>query len=229
MFTGIVQATGRITELALSDVEAEDQAGCRLVVDRAGWSPSGITLSLGDSICVSGVCLTLVAFDEATLAFDVIAQTLKLTKLGQLQVGDSVNLEPSLTMATPMGGHMVQGHVDGVGQVTAIQKTSDWRVTIRPPADLLDYVVPRGGIAIDGVSLTLADVDANAGTFEIALIPTTLASTTLGDLAVGDTVNLETDIVSKTIVHWLRRQSEQTEKTTAPPITMDTLRTAGFG
>jgi len=197
MFTGIVQAKGRILSLDPTT------AGVRLVVDRSSWKPRH-EASPGDSICVSGVCLTLVMGDAHAMHFDVIAETLSKTSLGRRKPGDAVNLEPSLTPNTPIGGHFMQGHVDATGVVSRVQTGGDYRLTIRPPQELMDYVVPKGSIAIDGVSLTIADVQRE--TFEVALIPTTLELTTLGATTAGDEVNLEADILSKTVVNYLRRR-----------------------
>ncbi len=218
MFTGIVQATGRIQTLI------PNSFGLRLTIDAQGWKPAGITLAAGDSVCVSGVCLTLL--DPRThppkFSFDVIQETLARTKLGRLKVGDQVNLEPCLTAQSQLGGHFVQGHVDGLGTVEAIKAdASEWRTTIRPPAELLDYIVPKGSIAVDGVSLTIASVSRQA--FEIALIPTTLNLTTLAQLKTGDPVNLETDIIARSVVHVLRRQAEG-----PGGVTLESLRRAGF-
>lgn len=202
MFTGIVQATGVVQSIA--DVPA----GKRLTIDRQGWQPRDVSLAHGDSICVSGVCLTLVAFDDATLAFDVIPETLRRSSLGRLAVGSRVNLEPSLTPTTPMGGHTVQGHIDGVGHVRALANDDgEWRLTIDTPDALMDYMVPKGSVAIEGVSLTIAEVDDTG--FTVALIPTTLELTTLGALKAGDPVNLETDILARTVVHVLRRWQQK--------------------
>lgn len=197
MFTGIVQAQGRILSLEPSS------AGVRLVVDRSPWKPRHEP-SPGDSICVSGVCLTLVKGDAYAMHFDVIAETLARTSLGRRKPGDAVNLEPSLTLDTPIGGHFLQGHVDATGAVARVQTGADYRLTIRPPRDLMDYIVPKGSIAIDGVSLTVAGVHNDV--FEVALIPTTLAITTLGATMSGDEVNLEVDILSKTVVNYLRQR-----------------------
>lgn len=136
--------------------------------------------------------------------FDVIAETLAKTSLGRRKPGDAVNLEPSLTLDTPIGGHFLQGHVDATGTVARVQAGADYRLTIRPPRDLMDYIVPKGSIAIDGVSLTVAGVQNDV--FEVALIPTTLAITTLGATIAGDEVNLEADILSKTVVNYLRQR-----------------------
>lgn len=215
MFTGIIQSKGRIATIA------PNAFGIRLTVDISGWRPI-VSPALGDSVCVQGVCLTIGSQTPNQMTFDVIAETLSKTSLGKCQAGRLVNLELSLTPSTPMGGHFVQGHVDGVGQVIQVQSSeSEWRIAIRPPVDLMDYIVPKGSIAIDGVSLTLASVQQDR--FEVALIPTTLHLTTLGELKAGDPVNLETDIVSKTIVHWLRRQTDSSGR-----LTLDKLRQAGF-
>ncbi len=220
MFTGIVQKMGRIAAVIPNDF------GVRLLIDPQGWQPRGVALALGDSICISGVCLTLAALEGPTLGFDVIAETLRMTTLGQLVPGGRVNLEPSLTADTPMGGHFLQGHVDGVGQVTGLEAgQSEWRIGVTPPAALMDYIIPKGSVAIDGVSLTVASVSRSA--FEVALIPTTLEVTTMGSYKVGDKVNLESDILSRTIVHHLRRMAEAAGGRDAG-VTRELLRAAGF-
>ena len=224
MFTGIVQAKGVIESL-------ERQAmGLRLCIDRQGWNPQGIFWAKGDSVCVSGVCLTLVEFDARLLRFDVIAETLAKTTLGRLQPGSRVNLEPCLTPVSQLGGHIVQGHVDAVGRVKAvIQQSGEFRLRIAPPVQLMEYLVPKGSVALDGVSLTLACV--NADDFEVALIPTTLELTTLGGLKAGDAINIETDILSKTVVHWLRRQQQgegSSSSSSLSSLSLDTLKNAGF-
>lgn len=198
MFTGIIQYRGRLAETRVVDF------GRTLCIDAAGW---GHKPAHGESICVSGVCLTCTS-DTGLFTFDVIAQTLSCTTLGGLEAGDAVNLEPCVRPDSLLSGHIVQGHVDGVGTVEQVKTTTDEvRITIRPPADLLDYIVPKGSIAVDGVSMTLAAVHAD--TFELALIPTTLQLTTLGLVKPGSRVNLETDIVIKTIVHLHRRMRAQ--------------------
>ncbi len=219
MFTGIVQGVGRVTELR------RHAGGAELVIDRGGWRPTeGREPRPGDSIALSGVCLTVTEATDATLRFDAVAETLALTTIGSWSEGTRVNLEPAVTPAQPMGGHFVQGHVDGVGVVLAFDRgEADCRLTVRPPASLLDQVVHKGSIAIDGVSLTVASVEDDA--FTVALIPTTLAWTTLGELNPDDRVNLETDVISKTIVHYLNRRAAGADQ---EPVTMQTLRDAGF-
>jgi riboflavin synthase len=197
MFTGIIQQMGTVASLTRVDF------GARLVIDPAQWHHRP---SLGDSIAVSGCCLT-VADDPSVsgaLAFDVIAQTLKMTTLGQLVPGQPVNLEHAATASTLLGGHIVQGHVDGVGSIARVQHDSaQCTVRIQPPAELMDYIVDQGSIAVDGVSLTVAA--AGNDWFEVALIPTTLRLTTLGQARAGQRLNLEADSVAKTVVSWLRR------------------------
>ncbi len=224
MFTGIVQAKGRISGIQRNDF------GARLSVDGLGWpDPKVYQPARGDSICVSGVCLTVVEVAGGAggvLSFDVIAETLAKTNLGELKEGDPVNLEPPVTASQPLGGHFMQGHVDGVGEVTDVQAgKNEHRVTVKPPAELMAYIIPKGSIAIDGISLTIAEVTEDR--FEVALIPTTLDLTTLGDTTVGRRVNLETDIISKTVVHQLERLRGGTPDQ-SPALTMQALRDAGF-
>ncbi|MBI1335532.1 MAG: riboflavin synthase [Phycisphaera sp.] len=197
MFTGIVQTRATVHSIVPQDL------GVRLVIDTGNWQPDHAQpIALGDSICVSGVCLTVADIQPRKLGFDVIAQTLRMTTLGSLSPGSVVNLEPSVTAATPMGGHFVQGHVEGVGTFTNIQASQDeWRITVEPPFELMPCIIPKGSVAVDGVSMTVADVSPT--TFDLALIPTTLRLTSLGLAKEGGKVNIETDIVSRTIVHQL--------------------------
>lgn len=197
MFTGLVQAVGTIAEARAG------AGGRRLLVDPGDWDHRP---EVGESISVSGCCLTLATppAREKLLAFDVVGETLSRTTLGGYAPGSRVNLERSLRAADLLGGHFVQGHVDGVGTVERVQEGTDYRIAVRPPRELMPYITPKGSVAIDGVSLTIAGLDPGAGTFEVALVPTTLARTTLASLQTGDRVNLEADTLAKTIVHWLR-------------------------
>ncbi len=204
MFTGIVQHLGVVAEIHSTD------SGSRLGIDSRHWQHHPAP---GESIAVNGCCLTSTApsdhpepsSGDDLLRFDVIHQTLGLTTLGELAVGDPVNLGPAVTPTTLLGGHVVQGHIDGVGVVGAIESAgSDRRLRIEPPPELMEYIIPQGSIAVDGVSLTVAEVGESF--FEVALIPTTLDLTTLGQAEQGQRVNLETDYLVKTVVHWLRRQ-----------------------
>jgi riboflavin synthase len=174
VFTGIVREIGRVVSFD----------GRRLVVDAETTRAAE-----GDSIAVDGVCLT--AVDGSQLAFDVVDETLSRTTLGGLAPGDRVNLEPALRAGEPLGGHIVQGHVDGLGRV---RRTGE-PVWIDAPPELRRYLVEKGSITVDGVSLTIALVDD--GGFAVALVPHTLEVTTLGALEPGDHVNLEVDVLAK--------------------------------
>jgi riboflavin synthase len=200
LFTGIVQTKLKIGAITPVPV------GVRLSIERAGWMPlpKGLVLALGDSVCVSGVCLTLAEISDKTMGFDVIPETLRVTRLGALKPGDSVNIEPAMTPSSQFGGHIVQGHVDGVGRVvSAGQSGQEWRVRVALPAELMDYMVPKGSVTLDGVSLTLAALGPDWA--EVALIPTTLEVTTLGNLKSGEVINVEADVFAKTVVHFMRR------------------------
>jgi len=185
MFTGLIEAVAEILE-----VTPQGLTTTRPV--------SFLDVKGGSSIAVSGVCLTLTALDAQSLSFDVIEETWKRTTLGSLQKGDCVNLERALPLDSRLEGHFVQGHVDAVGEVRSVEGVGGVegvKVKIAYPSQLRGLIVEKGSIAIDGVSLTVAHVDAE--TFSIALIPATLKQTTLGTLREGASVNLETDILGK--------------------------------
>jgi riboflavin synthase alpha subunit len=159
---------------------------------------------LGDSVAVDGVCLTVVAAEGGRLAFDAVPETLARTALQSLDSGSRVNLEPALRAGDPMGGHVVQGHVDGVGAVRSVEPEGDGaRVWIDAPTGVLRYLVEKGSVAVQGTSLTVAGLDERG--FAVALIPHTLAATTLGRLAAGDPVNLEADVLAKYVERLLPR------------------------
>ena len=186
MFTGLVAGTGTVESLK------RDDAGVRLRV-RADLAAE---LGPGDSVAVNGVCLTAVEPDGSGFSADVMEETLRRSSLGPLGTGDAVNLELPLRAGDRLGGHIVQGHVDGTGEVDSVREEGLSRVVrIRAPADLLRYVVEKGSIAVDGVSLTVSAVDGDA--FEVSLIPETLERTTLGGAGPGRTVNLEVDVLAK--------------------------------
>jgi riboflavin synthase len=176
VFTGIVRERGRVTSLTDG----------RLVVE------SGLGAQIGDSIAVDGACLTVVAAENGRLEFDVAVETVRRVK----PFGEEVNLEPALRAGEPLGGHYVQGHVDGVARVRSVQPEGDGRrVWFDAPRELVRYLVEKGSVAVDGVSLTIAELD-DAG-FAVALVPYTLSETTLGALAAGDGVNVEVDVLAK--------------------------------
>jgi riboflavin synthase len=189
MFTGLVEELGEVAGL--------------------GWVPGGRSAVLrvrgplvvtdtkdGDSVSVNGVCLTVVEVDGDELSFDVMAETLARSALGSLTSGDPVNLERAVTVASRLGGHIVQGHVDGVGRIVSVVAGDAWTdVRFSLPAELARYLVPKGSICVDGISLTVVSVEAEA--FTVSLIPTTLARTTLGAKGPGAPVNLEVDVIAK--------------------------------
>ena len=198
MFTGIVEEVGTVLAVeTLTDAS-------RLLVSVSKVADG---LAHGDSISVSGVCLTATGWESegsaTTVAFDVMKETLQRSSLADISPGSAVNLERAATMQTRLGGHLVQGHVDGTGVVMARQPAEHWDVvTISLPEPLARYVVEKGSIAVDGVSLTVSAV--GAGSFDVSLIPTTLQDTTLGSVEVGATVNLEVDIIAKHVERLLQ-------------------------
>ncbi len=187
MFTGIVREIG-----VVAAVEG-GEAGVRLSIAAPATAPG---IVLGGSVAISGVCLTAVEIGERELVFEAVPETLARTSLGSLVAGSRVNIEPALLAGEPLGGHYVQGHVDGVGTVRSVAPEGDGvRIGFAVPNDLLRYVAFKGSITIEGVSLTVAALDETG--LEVALIPHTLEATTLGGLAVGDPVNLEVDVLAK--------------------------------
>ncbi|MGI5521945.1 riboflavin synthase [Micromonospora sp. CA-259024] len=188
MFTGIIEELGEIVRVTST---AGDSA---LVAVRGPLVTSDARH--GDSIAVNGVCLTVVDVADGVFTADVMGETLRRSALGALRPGDPVNLERAAALGSRLGGHLVQGHVDGVGELISREPAEQWEtVRFRLPADLARYVVEKGSITIDGVSLTVAEVGADE--FAVGLIPTTLKLTTLGARGVGDPVNLEVDVLAK--------------------------------
>ena len=192
MFTGIIEEMGEITAIAPSG------DGWRLTVRAPRAAADAVH---GESIAVSGVCLTVVGSTADTFDTDVMKQTLDVAAIGSATVGTRVNIEKAMPVGARLGGHIVQGHVDGVGDVLDVRPGAQWSVLrISLPADLAPLVVDKGSISVDGTSLTVSAVSAPADPspwFEVSLIPETLAATTLGIRAVGDRVNLETDILAR--------------------------------
>ncbi len=187
MFTGIIEALGRIT-----NVDATD-GGTTLTIQAPTMVP---TLKLGDSIAINGTCLTAVDFTEDSFQADVVLESLAKTNLGDLVVGSPVNLERPMQANGRFDGHIVQGHVDTVGVVTGLDPEGDGETLFDPSdADVARYIVEKGSITVDGVSLTVAALTDDV--FQIALIPHTLEVTTLGTRAIGDRVNLEVDVIAK--------------------------------
>jgi riboflavin synthase len=187
MFTGLVETMGQVHALELRT------AGVRLVIDAPAIAEG---IQIGDSIANNGCCLTVVQINATLLGFDAGPETLACTNLGQKQVGDNINLERSVCLGDRLGGHLVTGHVDGLGELVKREDDQDWSTFwFKTPPNLSRQMASKGSISVDGISLTLVDVtDAQ---FSVALIPHTLEVTTFGKLQVGDQVNLETDLLAK--------------------------------
>ena len=197
MFTGIVEELGRVKAIELQPDALRLTIEGPLVVSDA---------NRGDSIAVCGTCLTVVEHDETTFTADVMQETLNLTSLAGIQVGDPVNLERAMTAATRFGGHVVQGHVDGLGEIISRTPSENWElVEVRIPENLMKYIVLKGSITIDGVSLTVNQVGEDS--IGLSLIPETLALTTLGTKQPGDKVNVEADVMAKHIERLLEARN----------------------
>jgi riboflavin synthase len=198
MFTGIVEELG-----VVEGIEQQDDA-IRLTVRGAFVTTDA---SLGDSIAVNGCCLTVAQRDGETFTADVMHETLSKTSLGVLDIGSRVNLERAVMPTSRLGGHVVQGHVDGTGSVLRRTPSEHWElVEVELPADLSRYLVPKGSITVDGISLTVVDV--HDASFTVSLIPETLARTTLGFKQPGDPVNLEVDVIAKYVERLLEHRQE---------------------
>lgn len=216
MFTGIIRHVGQVRSISPS------KGGRRLHVD---IGPIADGLGLGDSVAVSGACLTASEIAGSVAAFDVVAETLEHTTLGELTSGSAVNLEPAMSLGGRLDGHLVQGHVDGIAEISDLRRGDRWDVTFRAGASVVGELVAKGSVTVDGVSLTVAGVDTDS--FRVALIPTTLAETTLANLAVADRVNIETDVIGKYVRRYLQ-QLLATDGKPAGGLTLETLRDAGF-
>ena len=199
MFTGIIESLGQIAEAAHVD-------GDRRMLIKA---PAGFLgdSQLGDSIAVNGVCLTAVDYRDYGFVADLSAETLSATTAAQWVVGTTVNLERALTPAKPLGGHLVSGHVDGIGRLLKkYEEARSWRMSFEVPKDLARYVARKGSICIDGVSLTVNEVSAS--TFGVNIVPHTMTHTTLGQLKEGDAVNLEVDQIARYLERLLAAREE---------------------
>lgn len=218
MFTGIIRHVGVVRAVR------PGQAGARVTID---VGPLADGLDRGDSVAVSGACLTAAACRGGEAEFDVVPETLARTTLGALRPGAKVNLERALALGSPVDGHLVQGHVDGVAVVRRVRTGPEHVVELEAPGELIAGMVPKGSVAVDGVSLTL--VAAAGGWFSVALIPITLAETTLGDLAVGQQVNIETDLIGKYVLAYLREMAGgEAAAAGGAGVTLRKLREAGF-
>ena len=215
MFTGIIEAVGKITSCARSGDDLH------LVVDTQSLDTHDVVL--GDSIAVNGVCLTVVALEGKKFNADVSAETLAHTTLGNLSQGQRVNLEKALTASSRLGGHLVSGHVDGVGKILRrYNEGQSERFRIEAPQALARYIARKGSICVDGISLTVNQVEGNA--FDLNIVPYTLGNTTIGDYVAGTEVNLEVDIIAR----YLERMLQAGEGDSIDSITLEKLRQHGF-
>ncbi len=212
MFTGLVQQVGRLEQIAFQG------AAGRLTLCARFDGP----LQIGESVAVNGTCLTLVEQHGDRLTFDVLRETFDKTALRDKAPGAPLNLERALRLGDPLGGHLVSGHVDGTGELQRVESAGRDKVLVVAAASLIGEIVPKGSIAIDGISLTVVDVAPAAGTFLVHVIPHTWSETALVSLAPGMRVNLESDLIGKYV-----RQTMAMEAT-APRVTWDKLRAAGF-
>jgi riboflavin synthase len=208
MFTGITEHVGKIESLE------RGEEGGRLRVSLAGAHELAKEMKLGDSISVNGCCLTVVEFTQKSFSADLSGETLRRTAFGEKKSGNPVNLERPLAAAARLGGHFVQGHVDGIGRITRlVPEGENWRLSVRVPEDLRRYVAEKGSIALDGISLTVARWQD--GVADIAIIPFTYEHTNVHAMAVNDAVNIETDILAKYVESLLAaRKSPATSRIT---------------
>ena len=215
MFTGIIEMVGQVRSFQ------QLTAGGKITVDLKGFV-EGVTI--GDSVAINGVCLTASAIKASNVEFDVSGETLTKTGIGKLTAGANVNLERAMSANGRFGGHIVQGHVDGTASIRSVDRKGDfYDVWFSASIELLDEMVPKGSVAIDGISLTVAEMDDKG--FRTAIIPTTWKQTTLSAAKVGDVVNIETDIIIKTIKKQLNNILPASSE---GPLTVDKLRESGF-
>lgn len=200
MFTGLIQAIGRVTSIE------HQESSARLVISS---SEIATQIAQGDSVSVNGVCLTVISFDKSQFTVDVMVQTLKLTTTGALEVGSEVNLELATRAADRLGGHIVQGHVDGIANIAAISADSQWtRMDLAMPKELMKYVVAQGSICLEGVSLTVGELNDATNQITVWLIPETLAQTNLSQKSLGDQLNIEVDVLAKYVERLIARGQE---------------------
>ena len=215
MFTGIIESIGSIKKVEKKSGDAK----LTITVGKLDMSD----VSLGDSIACNGVCLTAIEFDQNSYTADVSGETLGLTTLGNIQVGSPVNLEKALTPTTRLGGHLVSGHVDGIGEVVSIKKDSrSIQYTIKAPDELAHYIAKKGSVCVDGVSLTVNEIQGSV--FELNLVPHTLVETIAGEYTVGSQINLEVDLLARYLERLLTGQKVESTSN----LTKGLLKNSGF-
>jgi riboflavin synthase len=200
MFTGLVEALGKVSSV---------EKGAESAIFTFDSVPFADQLQVGDSVSVNGTCLTVINHDGDSFSVDVMTQTLKLTSLQTLETGDAVNLERAALVSSRLGGHIVQGHIDGTGSIALLQPGDKWlQMDIQFPSELMKYVVPQGSICIDGVSLTVGSVSDDLNQITVWLIPETLAKTNLSAKQLGDLVNIEVDVLAKYVERLTKRDNQ---------------------
>ena len=217
MFTGLVEAVRPVVSIAGSAF------GKRISIDLADLADG---TAGGDSISLNGVCLTVSSLSGGRAVFDVMAQTLSVSTLSELKSSDQVNLERAMRPDGRLGGHIVQGHVDGIGRIERIDRAGgQWTISISAERAIMEMTIPKGSVAVDGVSLTIASVEVERGVFNVSLIPETLERTNLGARRPGDRLNIEVDIIGK----WIKKRlDEMLGVSVGGELTMEKLRRAGF-
>ncbi len=216
MFTGIIEEKGKIIKLNKSPKSLEISIQATIIFD---------DLKCGDSVATNGVCLTVTSLNDKSFTADVMNETVKKTNLKDLNTGDFVNLERALCLNTRLGGHIVSGHIDGIGTITNIQKDDIAQIySIETKKDITKYIIKKGSIAIDGISLTVIDVEDEI--FKVSVIPHTLQNTILVNKKIGDTVNLENDVMAKYIEKFLLSKDKENEKKSS--IDLNFLMANGF-
>ncbi|MBN1435895.1 MAG: riboflavin synthase [Sedimentisphaerales bacterium] len=214
MFTGLIETIGTVK------AARPTTAGMQITID---LGPLAQDAKLGDSIAVNGACLTIAQLDATVATFDAMAETIRATTVQHITANQKVNLERALRLGDRLGGHLVQGHVDGIGTIEKIdQKPQQYTIWLNTAAAVMKQMIPKGSVAIDGVSLTIVDVQPER--FSVYLIPTTLAETTLQHKKPGDKVNLETDIIAK----WINQRIDNILGQKTSSITLEKLRQLGF-
>lgn len=217
MFTGIIEELGIVKEIKRGDKSSKLIIKANKVLKNT---------KVGDSICTNGVCLTVTNLNDDSFDADIMAETLRKSNLRHLNIGDKVNLERALSLESRLGGHIVSGHIDGIGKIISLKKEDNatW-VTIKSTSEILRYVILKGSITIDGISLTVAYVDENV--FKVSIIPHTAQETTLLNKATGETVNLECDVISKYVEKLMGLEPKEEYKKNAS-ISAEFLRENGF-
>jgi riboflavin synthase len=214
MFTGLIEDLGTLRDLRTGNAQSQLHVATGLPIAE---------LTLGESIAVNGVCLTVTSFGDGAFTADVSPETLDCTSLRNLSRGARLNIERALRLSDRLGGHLVSGHVDGIAKITGVHKDSNaWQFTFQAEVAVMDFLVSKGSVAIDGISLTVNDVSENA--FSLAVIPHTFSLTTLQDRKVGDEVNVETDLIGKYVARFLRNGAAEKPQ----GVTMDVLAKHGF-